>query len=203
MKLQVGAYEIESRDTSQAKFYVYFHLSDGKIEHVSNKPLDNTDHLASFVTTYNEVKPFLTGERKKTESSVRYNLEDRCYEIAKLQEVELTVNDRVHRLTYKEDADIQAVLDRKHTCWKFYISEDFKKSLDAHHVSIDTLLQFSVTAEGNPNVLHKMLVVPFKELLAKTYYILPFDCDFELDKTPISLYTIKKFDSYSYEVIDE
>jgi hypothetical protein len=33
-------------------------------------------------------------------------------------------------------------------------------------------------------------------------YIVPFELDFEVDNLDLSIYTVRKFSTYSYEVID-
>ncbi len=57
--------------------------------------------------------------------------------------------------------------------------------------------------KDDPNILYKTLQFTFDKLINGKYIVLPFSEKFEFDNEPISVYTIKKFDSYKYEVINE
>jgi hypothetical protein len=114
------------------------------------------------------------------------------------------VNELIHEITEViEDADIQVVQDLKNTCWKFLISKELRSNLVENKVSLKVNLGFSITQKNNPNVLYRTLVFPFSQLVNDYYVVLDFKNDFEFNGDPISLYTIKRFDTYSYEVISE
>ena len=69
--------------------------------------------------------------------------------------------------------------------------------MQAQKIAIDlTNYFFSVTKQGDPNVLYKLL--RFDETLQ-----LPFTDEFEFDDTEISVYTTRRFDSYFLEVVNE
>jgi hypothetical protein len=61
-------------------------------------------------------------------------------------------------------------------------------------------VSISVTEENNPNILYRTLTFSLKELLQKHYVIIDFKQDREFNAEPVSLYTIQRFDTYSYEV---
>jgi hypothetical protein len=55
---------------------------------------------------------------------------------------------------------------------------------------------YSVTRKYNANFLHRVL--KFDETSE-----IPFEYNFEFDNIPTSVYTVRKFSTYSIEVIDE
>jgi len=203
MNFKIGKYKLEQRTIEPTSFYVYFDPAKLKIEKITNLPAENYEEISFFLTTHDVVKNFLDGTRKIEDAKISFNPELKEFEIVKLNQKELTVHDYIYELLECEDADISLILDYSNTCWKILLSERFMISLSLNNVIIDSLLQFSVTEKGNPNILHKMIKVPFDHLGSNNYYIIPFDSQFELDKTPVSIYTMKKFNSYSFEVIDE
>jgi len=187
------------------EFYICFDLSTNKIQKIINSiPEECEDGFGSFATTYDEVSNILSGEFKLEDSEVWFNPEIKQYQVKDLryQDPDI-IKEKIFKMSYVIDADVKVIMDYATTCWKFYISEDFLSTLKEYNVSINSTLYFSVTEKGNPNVLYKLMKVPFKELIKDFYYIIPFDSKFEIDKTDFSVYTIKKFDTYSLEVINE
>jgi hypothetical protein len=203
--MQIGAYELRERKIVSDEFYVYFDLGTNKIQKIVNILSEECkEGFGSFVTTYNEVSKILSGDTNLDDSEVWFNPEVKQYQIKdfRYQDPDV-VKEQIFKMSYVEDADVKVVIDYATTCWKFYISENFRSTLKKYNVSINSTLYFSVTEKGNPNVLYKLMKVPFKELVNKFYYVVPFDSKFEIDKTDFSVYTVKKFDTYSLEVINE
>ena len=89
----------------------------------------------------------------------------------------------------KNDSNADAVIqqDKKEKCWRLVLSEDVVKA------NIDPTLQFySVTKKYDPNVLYRLL----------RFQKINNELDFEVDNVDLSIYTVRKFSTYSYEVID-
>ena len=203
MKFKVGAYELEQRSLGVQSSFIIFNMGTGEIDRITNKAVECEDGYGMFATTYDEVAGFLEGTRKIEDAKVFYNPESRQYEIAKLEIEESNVDDRVHKLPSNEDADIRVILDHANTCWKVLLSPDFVASILEQKITVTEILTFSVTARGNPNILYRMIKVPLEDIIRQTYHILPFEHEFERNQEPVSLYTMKKFDSYSFEVNHE
>ena len=90
----------------------------------------------------------------------------------------------------------------KDTCWKITIGGDLEMNILAQKISLTkTQISFSVTKKDDPNILYKTLKFSFDELINGKYVVLPFSDKFEFDNETVSVYTIKKFDSYKYEEI--
>ena len=87
--------------------------------------------------------------------------------------------------------------------WKFKFNALLKDQLILQQISINTPMIISITKSGNPHILYRMLKVSFDEIL---YDNLDFSIDFQYDiemSADLSIYTIKKLNSYKHEVIDD
>lgn len=115
-----------------------------------------------------------------------YNVNDLIYEVPKRK---------------KTNADITITQDTKDTCWKIQIGGDLKANILAQQVSLNNTISFSVTRVNDPNILYKTLQLNFAKLENNKYVIFPFTEEFEFQGEPVSIYTMKKFDRYSLEVI--
>lgn len=182
-------------------FYVYFDIENGKIVHVVNKKRD--DETLSFIeTTYEDVKDIISGTEDIRSCKVVFNTKLKLYELTRnsIEQTVFDVNDLIYKIEYHDNADIQIVQDLKNTCWKFLISEQLRNSLAENKVSLKTHLSFSITEKDNPNLLYRTLSFPFSQLVNEFYVVLDFKDQYEFEGEPISMYTIKRFDTYSYEV---
>jgi hypothetical protein len=185
--------------------YVYFDIETGSILKITNEKLDDNNQSHITVST-EDVLTLINGEEPFESCSVVYNTKLKLYELQRntIEQPVYNVNELIHEITEViEDADIQVVQDLKNTCWKFLISKELRSNLVENKVSLKVNLGFSITQKNNPNVLYRTLVFPFSQLVNDYYVVLDFKNDFEFNGDPISLYTIKRFDTYSYEVISE
>ena len=103
-------------------------------------------------------------------------------------------------MTLIDSPDIHIIQNINDTCWKITIGGDLKANILAQRVSFKNTLHFSITEKSDPNILLKTISFNFSELHDTKYVIVPFDSKFEFDAKPVSVYTIKNFDRYMYEV---
>lgn len=185
-------------------YKVYFDLDSGKIHAITNEELE-TDTYSCVEVSYEDVSTLVTGEEHFDTCIVDFNPKLKLYELRRnsIEQEVYTVDELIYKCEKLADADVQIIQDVKNTCWKFLISESLRQSLAANNVSLKSQLSFSITEENNPNVLYRTLSFPFSQLVNDFYVIKDFKEDYEFDGLPISVYTIKRFDSYSYEVINE
>ena len=185
-------------------YRVYFDIETGKIHTITNEEIE-TEQLSDIEVTFEDVKTLITGEEPFNSCSVRYNTKLKLYELSRnsIEQDVFTVDELIYKCEQHKDADIQIIQDIKNTCWKFLISESLRQSLAANNVSLKSNLSFSITEENNPNILYRTLSFPFSQLVNDFYVIKDFKEDYEFDGKPVSVYTIKRFDTYSYEVIND
>lgn len=185
-------------------YRVYFEANTGNIISVTND-IEQRDDYPSVETTFEDVEDILTGEEFITSVKVVYNTQTKLYELDRntLDNYVYNINDWLYECNDDTNADIQIIQDLKNTCWKFYIGEELKARLNEQKVTLNVDCHFHVTEKNNPNVLHKTLSFPLSQLRSEFYIVLPFSEQYEFDGVPVSIYTIRKFDTYSYEVTND
>jgi len=185
-------------------YKVYFELDTGKIHAITNEDMD-TDEYSVTEVSYEDVATLVSGEEHFDTCIVDFNPKLKLYELRRnsIEQDVYSVDDLIYKCEQTENADIQIIQDVTNTCWKFLISESLRQSLAKHNVSLKSQLSFSITEENNPNILYRTLSFPFSQLVSDFYVIKDFKEEYEFDGLPVSVYTIKRFDSYSYEVINE
>jgi len=165
---------------------------DGKITKIS----PTKDESQSCIeVSFEEVKPLMTGK----ESLASYLIEwDFLEKKNVLKHITQWQNDQLKDsflFEVKNDENADAVIqqDKQNKCWRLVLSEDVLQA------NIDPTNQFySVTKKYDPNVLYRLM--RFEKVDQE--YIVPFKFDFEVDNLDLSIYTVRKFSTYSYEVID-
>lgn len=183
--------------------YVYFD-ENGEITKITNY---KEDENASFVKVdYKLVEKIMEGSLPSFNFMVIYDISIREYVIKpkiSMNEFTYTVNDRIHEIKKNLiDADLTIIQDIKNACWKFNINDSLRSQLLAQNISINTPLFFSITKKHNPHILYRTIEVKFSEILEQLDFLVPFVYNDE-NTTTLSVYTIKKMQSYKYEVLND
>jgi len=183
--------------------YVYFD-ENGEITKITNY---KEDENTSFVKVdYKLVEKIMEGLLPSFNFMVIYDISIREYVVKpkiSMTEFTYTVNDRIHEIKKNLiDADLTIIQDIKNACWKFNINDSLRSQLLAQNISINTPLFFSITKKHNPHVLYRTIEVKFSEILEQLDFSVPFIYNDE-NTTTLSVYTIKKMQSYKYEVLND
>lgn len=199
MKIQLP--QAQTVETNYAVIYNPDTLAVSAVRKNRNIPED-----ASYLeTTYEDVKDILEGKELLRHCRVVYDVKTKQYQLARnnLDDDVYKVSELIYKIPYKEavSADIQVVQDLENTCWKILIGEDLSSKLTNKSINVNMDISLSVTEENNPNVLYRTLKFSLRELMQKFYVIIDFKQEREFNGEPVSLYTIQRFDTYSYEVI--
>ena len=166
--------------------------AEGKITKIGHTRDENE---SAIEVPFEEVKPLMTGK----ESLASYLVEwDFLEKKNVLKHITQWQNDQLKDsflFEVKNDENADAVIqqDKQNKCWRLVLSEEVLQA------NIDPTNQFySVTKKYDPNVLYRLM--RFEKVDQE--YIVPFKFDFEVDNLDLSIYTVRKFSTYSYEVID-
>lgn len=155
-------------------------------------------------TTFEDVKDILEGKELLRHCRVVYDIKTKQYQLARnnLDTKLYSVSELIYQipLDNSETADIQIVQDLENTCWKILMGAELRNKLTNNSINVNMDVSISVTQAENPNILYRTLSFSLKELVQKFYVIIDFKQDREFKGDPVSLYTIQRFDTYSYEV---
>lgn len=171
---------------------------NGNIYKITNKPDDRFQNLE---VEFDEVEDFISGKKSMLEHKVEFDFIEKKYSIKSQKQAN---DDKLMwaflyevPTTHPEEKQIVITKNNVSKQWKVSLDNKFEQELQAQKIAIDlTNYFFSVTKQGDPNVLYKLL--RFDETLQ-----LPFTDEFEFDDTEISVYTTRRFDSYFLEVVNE
>lgn len=178
--------------------YVHFD-SNGNITKIARS---SDDQEESIKVPFDKVKAMLEGKESLVDYKIEYDFLDKQYV---LKHINTWKQDQLKdafmlEIANDENADVTIVQDKIDRVWRLVLSEDFLNSVKEQDLTVDPTVQYySVTKKYDPNVLYRLL----KFTKNGDDYTVPFNYDFEVDTMPLSIYTVRKFSTYSYEVVDE
>lgn len=181
------------------KYKVYFEKDSGTILALTNKDLDYPNFFEAF---YEDIAKFIEGNENILLHKVVYNVSTSNYKIIpKDEKIEIQVNDLIHNIKQGGTYQIRVIKNNKKKIWKIHLEKNLKQQLSEVQASVNDFLHFSITQKNNPNVLYRYIVCTVKQLVDDDI-ILNFDSQEEENLQHFSVYTNRKFEKYSYEVVD-
>lgn len=180
--------------------YVYFD-NDGNLIKITNYIIEAESYI---VVDYDLVSGLMNG----TESLSNYKVEKKSnteYQLIKNYEnnrVFYDVDSRIYVIPKNNpSANLIIYQDIKNKKWVFKLDKNTKSVFMKNSPSIKIKLSFSITAKDDPNYLYRFIEFDFAEILKRRLEI-PFRYIDE-QSVNISIYTNKKLNSYTHEVINE
>ena len=169
----------------------------GEIVTISREPTDKFNFIKVSV---DDLQPILSGAESLANYRVEYDFLEKKHTLKSIRKIndEKLLSSFMYELpmSRSDRADISLVRDKANYHWQLHVHEDFKKELNDNNITLDPTIGFySVTKKHDPNVLYRLL--RFDNSLK-----IPFEYEFEVDDIDVSVYTVRKFDSYIYEVTD-
>ena len=176
---------------------VYFDKNTGNILSISNVDQDLEDF---FIADTEDIRPFLNKEKDVTRHKVIYDIKTSAYVIVdKYKKLEADVNDNVYKILPQDNAQVIVRYIKAIKVWQINLSDNAKKELSNKKERIHQALNFSVTQKNNPNILHEYFTTTVQKLLEDAE---SFESQSQFDFNKFSVYTNRKFQKYSCEVID-
>jgi hypothetical protein len=182
-------------------YRVYFDRDTGDIFSITNT-FDNGDF---FETDYESVKYLLSGNERIVDYKVVYNIRKIQYEIVSKDKflIDISVNDIIYKVPYSEKFQIKIIQNIKEKKWVFLLNEETKVILENTNARLNEQLFFSVTQRDNPNILYRTFFIQIKDLVENQFCSFEFVDQKRETTDNVSVYTNRKFQSYSHEVINE
>lgn len=164
------------------------------------------ESLSYTEVEFDEVQDIIEGKESIRSKRVFYDLKTETYKLVKnTDDSEYKLSELIYKVPKKhyKNAEIQVIQDIPNSCWKIHINDSLKKRLTSAHVNVNIDMCLSVTEENNPNILYRMLKFSLRDLIQKSSVVFAFVNTKEFTAESASIYTVQRFDSYSYEVINE
>lgn len=184
--------------------YVYFD-NDGNLLSISNT---NTSKGNYIEVDNNEVENLIKGKEQFSQYYVIFDTLEKDFVLKHRfneEDVVFDVNNQIYKI-FRADglrSDLTLYQNIKEKKWSFLLDEAIRENFKIKNTFIEKPMYFSVTDFNNPSVLYRIIKITVKELIENTLLDIPFETDLELDPTSVSVYTIKRFESYHHEVINE
>ena len=184
------------------KYRVYFDLETGKIEAITNKEIEGKTTF--FETPVQEVEDFVIGNKNLTRHKVVFNVKDQRYNIIHDQEsIVVYADDLIFKINQLPNAQIIVTQDIKNSVWKVQANNTIKAQMKSVQSRLEETMYFSITEKGNPNILINHFYASIKDIIRQDGAIFDFSSQVEHTVGLISVYTNRKFDKYTHEVINE
>ena len=184
---------------SEKLAYVIFNKDTGEISGIRNSVSDTDSYIQ---VPLKDVLSLKQGKESKKNYIVQYNPKTKTFDLQSKYDNSFdsaSVTDIIYEvpLDADNDADIQIVQDIPNTCWKIKIGNSLKKNIKSKGINLNANMMFSITEKGDPNILYKTLSAHVGQTLDDNYYVIPFSMPFEKENVPISIYTVRRFDTYN------
>jgi len=144
------------------------------------------------------------GTDNRLDYKVKYDVQQRKYTIVKRRKITtVTALELLYEIPYSSEAELQIIQNCAKKQWQIKLDSTLRKTLKENNLNTDQTVFFSITDVGDVNVLYKYFSIQMSELINSEVVELDFTMPFEQDKTEVSIFTRKIFNSYGYEVINE
>ncbi len=185
------------------KKYVYFD-EEGNLLSISNNNNDKGNYLE---TSLEEVTGLINGNEQFHQYCVLFDTVKKTYVLKHRfneEEISFDINNQIFYISRANIArpDLKIIQNCKKHCWQFKLDKSIRDNFKDKKISFGKNLQFSITAFNNPHGLERFLVLDFQQLVNNTTVEIKFENKIELDPTSLSVYTIKRLETYSHEVVN-
>ena len=183
------------------KYKVYFNKQTGDILSITNSR--NTPEGDYFETDYNEVKHLLGDNERIIDWKAVYNTRKFGYDIVSkvIAKAELEIDDFIYEIKQCLKAQIYVVQNCKQKMWTVSISQELRSLLKEKGARLEEILFFSVTANSNPNILIRTFSCSVADLVSRNCVSFEFKSQKEVEIDTLSVYTNRKFEFYTREVL--
>ena len=87
--------------------------------------------------------------------------------------------------------------------WVIMLNDLVRLNFSGKNISINSNLMFSIAGYNDVNSLERTINIHLTDLIKNECVTIPFNSQIERDPAALSVYTIKRFDLYHHEVINE
>ena len=176
---------------SNIKKYVYYD-KNGNITAIRNSNT-SSDNTPCIEVELDQVIDLITGAKPFSNNCIMFDAISKKYQLTTKTVDEINnydINRSIYKIQKSSNADVTIIKNCKEKYWSIKFHELIRLNTQSHH------LMFSITKENDPHELYRVFKINLNSL---EDYKIPMICDEELLEN--SVYTLKRFESYSIEVI--
>jgi hypothetical protein len=184
------------------KRYVYFD-EDGNITSIKN----NYKELGNYIVVdIEDVYNLITGKEVVSNYVVLFDTVTKQHILSHRyieDEYQFDINDQIYLVpaNNKVRPDVIITHSKKERKWTIELDQAIQDNLLSNKLSFRSDMGFSITKAHDPHVLYQYIYCAIDDLKNGKIKV-DFASDLELDSSAVSVYTIKRFEKYSYEVAE-
>jgi len=182
------------------KRYVYFD-EDGNITSIKN----NYKELGNYIVVdIEDVYNLITGKEVVSNYVVLFDTVTKQHILSHRyieDEYQFDINDQIYLVpaNNKNRPDVIITHNKNEKKWTVELDRAIQDNLLSNKLSFRSDMGFSITKAHDPHVLYQYIYCAIDDLKNGKVEV-NFASDLELDSSAVSVYTIKRFEKYSYEV---
>lgn len=182
------------------KRYVYFD-EDGNITSIKN----NYKELGNYIVVdIEDVYNLITGKEVVSNYVVLFDTVTKQHILSHRyieDEYQFDINDQIYLVpaNNKNRPDVIITHNKNKKKWTVELDRAIQDNLLSNKLSFRSDMGFSITKAHDPHVLYQYIYCAIDDLKNGKVEV-NFASDLELDSSAVSVYTIKRFEKYSYEV---
>jgi len=182
------------------KRYVYFD-DDGNITSIKN----NYKELGNYIIVeIDDVYDLVTGKEVVSNYVVLFDTVTKQHKLSHRyieDEYQFDINDQIYQIpvNIQDRPDVVIIHNKKEKKWIIELDKAIQDNLLSNKLSFRADMGFSITKAHDPHVLYQYIYCAIDDLKNGKIEI-NFASELELDSSAVSVYTIKRFEKYSYEV---
>jgi hypothetical protein len=188
--------------------FVYFDKNTGNIDSIKSSKIDNNENYIKV--PLNQIENLMTGRESIGDYMIFFNSKIREYKLIKKKDEEdlsFNINNKFYCICNKDfddvdDIDIKIVQDNINKVWTVYFSDTLKESIEGQPHDFQSNLIFCVSQNNDPHQICQILRIKIVDLIMNESKSIPFVNNLEMNQS-FSIFTIKKFYSYIYEIKNE
>jgi hypothetical protein len=184
--------------------FVYFDEA-GSLLSISNSKGENGNFIE---VDYSQVANLVSGKEQLHQYCITFDTIIKTY-ILEYRITNDTTDNTNYQLHYIDRARSELIPDLTLTQhipqkeWVITLAESARKNFSGKNISVNLSLMFSVTGYNEVQSLERVIIVELSELVLSNCVKIPFTNQIELDDSALSVYTIKRLESYHHEVIND
>lgn len=184
---------------SNLQMAVGFNKKTGIIRQIAHPPVDFDNFI---LVPFEIVKGIMEGTESRKKYRVLFDDETKSYQLTRVENTKSTGLD-INLFHYEvpksnETSNLTIIRSIKNNNWKIILDNEIRQNL--LNFKTNEMIHLSITEPGDMNILYRYIGISFDKLKDEGTVEIPFTTDFEKDNKSVSIYTSKRFKTYSYKV---
>ena len=186
------------------KRFVYFD-DDGNVLSISNTATTDENFIE---VTHAEVANLVSGKEQLHHYCVFFDTIIKTYVLTHRESeymLDFDINSQIHYVerSITSPADLTIIQNISQSEWVIMLNDLVRLNFSGKNISINSNLMFSIAGYNDVNSLERTINIHLTDLIKNECVTIPFNSQIERDPAALSVYTIKRFDLYHHEVINE